>query len=118
MTKEDKLELTDEIYDALSDEYHGKIVVVGIDDDKYVCRYPNKVEYKAIQKYIREGAGKGPLGLSERSLGLVVESVKGLIVWPEPEVFAEREEYDGGLMDSIAIIFLTSYNGRAEEKKR
>lgn len=116
MAKEiEKLELTDEIYDNLLAEYP-KVIVVGVGEDSYVCRFPNKIEYKAITKFSRDSVGK--VGMGERAMSLIVETIRGLIVWPEPEVIAEREEYDGGLVDAIANTFLAAYMTRTEEKKR
>jgi len=118
MTKEiEKLELTDDIYDALVEE-NRKVIVVGVDEDQYVVRYPNRVEFKALMKFVREGTGKANVGLSDKSMGLINETIKGLIVWPEIAVVEEREEYDGGLIDSISNVFISTYMSRTEEKKR
>lgn len=105
------LELTDEIYEGLVDQYR-KVVVVAIDEEKYVVRYPNKVEFAAIKS-----AQLKP-NLSQQ-VSAVEAVIKGQIVWPESEIIKEREEYDGGLITQITAQFMGYYMNRAvtEEKK-
>lgn len=105
------LELTDEIYDELVEKYR-KVAVIAIDEDKYVVRYPNKIEFAALKA--------AQLKSSAAQLVATMEGiVKGQIVWPESEIIKEREEYDGGLVNAIVVQFLATYFSRAiaEEKK-
>ena len=107
-----ELELTDEMYDSLVDE-HGKLVVVQVDEDKYVVRYPNKIEFDIIKKSQLKGD-------VTRGLATVESTVQALIVWPEHQIVADRLEQDGGLINLISSQFISFYMNRAvmDEKKR
>lgn len=105
------LELTDEIYDELVEKYR-KVVVIKVDDDSYVVRYPNKIEYAAL----KNAQLKSSL---TQQINAVESIVKGQIVWPENEIIKDREECDGGLITQIVSSFMGHYMNRAvtEEKK-
>lgn len=110
--KQEHLELEDEVYEELINEY-GKVCVVQVEDDKYVIRYPNKIEFDAIKK----AQLKSDI---TRSLSLVEDTVESMIVWPDKEVVKTRLRQDGGLVTLIATQFMSFYMNRAvmDEKKR
>ena len=112
MTKKVKEELTDAIYDALVDQY-GKVSVIQVEDDHYVVRYPNKIEFDAIKRSQVNST-------LQKSLAVVESTVEGMIVWPDDSVIRERSEEDGGLITLITSQFLGFYMNRAvmDEKKR
>lgn len=124
MTKQDNQvqtvgtqELTDDVYNNLVEQYR-KIMVIGVDGENYVVRYPNKIEWKAISKFGKEGLSTGRLVMTDRAQSQLEDCVKSLIVFPSPEVFDEAEEFDGGLLTQITTTFLGAYASRTEEKKR
>lgn len=110
--KQEHLELEDETYEELVTEY-GKVCVVQVEDDKYVVRYPNRIEFDAIKKAQLNST-------LQKSLSIVESTVEGMIVWPENSVIKERMEQDGGLLTLVTSQFIFYYMNRAvmEEKKR
>jgi len=108
-----KLELTNEIYEALQEE-HGKVVAIGIEDDEYILRYPNRTEFNAMKQIAVKSQSNSAMARQAEAI------IEGLIVWPARDVINKRAEFDGGLMDLISGQFLSFYMNRAvvDEKKR
>lgn len=108
-----KPELTNEIYEELQETY-GKIVAIGIEDDEYILRYPNRTEFNALKQIAVKSQSNPAMS---RQAETIMES---LLVWPVKEVIDQRKEVDGGLMDLISGQFLGFYMNRAivDEKKR